>query len=74
MEEKIKQVMASTFGVDVGQIGNDTSPNTLQNWDSLKQMQLVLSLEEEFGIEFNDNQVVDMLSYKEICNAIKELM
>ena len=74
MEERIKQLMASTFGVDVGQIGNETSPNTLQNWDSLKQMQLVLSLEEEFGVEFTDDQVVDLLSYNQICNAIKELM
>lgn len=74
MTVRIKQVMAATFGVDVRRIGDDASPRTLQNWDSLKQMQLVISLEEEFGIEFNDDQVLDLLSYKQICTAIKNLI
>ena len=73
MEDRIKEVMASTFGVGVDQIGDDASPDTLDRWDSLKHMQLILALEDEFGIQFSDQQVTDLVSYQKISDAIKSM-
>jgi len=60
---RLKLVMARIFGVDVSAIGDDASPDTIENWDSLRHMNLVLALEEEFGIELTDDQTVEIMSY-----------
>lgn len=72
MEQKLKSVMARVFGVDEAEITEDASPDTIEKWDSLRHMNLVLALEEEFGIEFTDNQVVEILSYKLIKLVLHE--
>jgi len=72
MESRIKSVMASVFEVDSSQINSDTSPDTLESWDSLKHMNLILALEEEFGVEFDDDDIISMISYKLIVLILKE--
>ncbi len=72
MEEKIKKVMASVFGVDVKAISNTASPDTIPNWDSLRHMNLILALEEEFNVEFTDEQTVEILSYPLIKMVLQE--
>lgn len=50
MEQRIKNVMASIFKVDISEIDENISPDTLENWDSLGHMNLIVALEEEFDI------------------------
>lgn len=62
-EDRIKKVMSKVFNVDESSIGPNSSPDTIENWDSLKHMQLILALEEEFKVEFTPEETVDILSY-----------
>lgn len=73
MSEAIKEIMAQVFRIDAGSITPDTSPETVANWDSLKHMQLIMALEDEFGIEFPDESIPEMLSYGLIDAKISEL-
>ena len=54
------------------QLNEDSSPDTVENWDSLKHMNLILALEEEFNITFSDEEIVEMLSVKIIVKTLKE--
>ena len=71
-EQKLKEVLSRIFNVSLDAITEDASPDTIENWDSLRHMNLVLALEEEFGVEFTDDQVVEILSYKLIKIVLKE--
>ncbi len=62
-EEKLKSVMAAVLGIDAGTIGPTTSTDTVKAWDSLKHMQLVIALEETFGIVIPDEEVATLTSY-----------
>ena len=73
METRIKYVMSITFGVDIEQISDDASPESIDKWDSLKHMQLILSLEEEFDVEFSDKEVVEVVSYQKILGALRRM-
>jgi len=64
MEEKLKKIMASVFEVSEKEINEETSPDSLDNWDSMRQLNLVSALEEEFEVEFDDEEISEMLSYK----------
>lgn len=71
MEEKIKNTMASVFNRDVFQIDENASPDTIDKWDSLGHMNLIVALEEEFGVTFTDDEIPEMLNYKLIHATLK---
>lgn len=71
MENRIKKVMSAVFEISVEEINEKSSPDTIESWDSLKHMNLVVALEEEFGIVFEDNELVELLNYSLICDIIK---
>jgi len=71
-EQKLKQVLSRVFSVSLDMITDNASPDTIENWDSVRHMNLVLALEEEFDFEFTDDQVVEILSYKLIKIVLKE--
>jgi len=62
-ELRLKTVLATVFGVPAAAITDDASPDSIATWDSLRHMNLVLALEQEFGVELTDDQVVEVLSY-----------
>lgn len=69
---RVKKIMAQLFNIDEKIINDDTSSDTITNWDSIAHMNLVVALEEEFGITFNDQQMIEMLNYPLILLTVKE--
>jgi len=72
VENRIKKVFAAVFGVDIVSISEDSSPDSIANWDSLRHMNLIVALEEEFGIEFDEEEIMDMLNYNLLSSMIRE--
>ncbi len=50
IKERIKNVMSIIFELPVGDIDDDASPDSIATWDSLRHLNLILALEEEFGV------------------------
>ncbi|MBF0465913.1 MAG: acyl carrier protein [Nitrospirae bacterium] len=72
MKERIKQILASVFGIDPSDINDDSSPENIEEWDSLKHMNMILALEEEFQIRFTNEEVIELISCALIESMIKE--
>jgi len=70
MESRIKKVMSDVFNIGVDSINNDSSTDNIENWDSLKHMNLIVALEEEFEVEFDDEEIVDSMNYALILNIL----
>lgn len=68
----VKQVMASVLEVDESALGDDASMDNVQGWDSLKQMNLVLALEESFGVSIPDEDAGNATSFKLIVLVLDE--
>ena len=66
IESELKNVMSAVFGISVDDINNNSSSITVKNWDSLKHMNLIVALEEEFEIEFSDDEIMGMKGYASI--------
>lgn len=73
-EQRIKQVMADVFDVPAETISENTSQDNLEGWDSLKHLDLVVALEEEFEITIPVEEVGNLISFKLIVLIIKELL
>lgn len=64
--------MASVLEVDVADIGEESNMDTIKSWDSLRQMNLVLALEESFGVSIPDEDAANATSYKLIVLVLNE--
>jgi acyl carrier protein len=74
LNERIYMVMGAVFGIDPATIGEDVSVGNIEEWDSLRHMNLVLALEDEFGVRFRDDQVEQLISFRLIELSINELL
>lgn len=72
-ETALKQTMAVVLGVDAAAITADSSSDTIESWDSLRHMNLVLALEEEFGVSIPDEEAANITSYALIKLVLEEL-
>ena len=66
---KIKSIMALVFNIKKAEIEDNSSPNTIEVWDSMKHMNLIIALEEEFKVSFSYNEIGEMVNFK-IINLI----
>lgn len=73
MEDRVKEIMGAVFEVEPSSINEDSSTDTIENWDSIRHMSLVVALEEEFGVQFDDDQVADMQNYKLVLLTLQEV-
>ena len=73
-EVVLKQVMGTVLKVDPATLGPDSSSDTIPSWDSLKHMNLVLALEEEFGVSIPDEEAANITSYALIKIVLNELL
>jgi acyl carrier protein len=72
VKEKIFQVVANVLNVPINSINLSSSPDSLPEWNSLKHMNLVLALEQEFGMVFSQRDIIEMLNVELIVQIIKE--
>jgi acyl carrier protein len=71
MENKLKIIIAEVLNVDVNSIDADTSNQTIATWDSLNHMNIILATEEQFGIIFDDEEMLRLTSYASLLAALK---
>tara|TARA_B110000003_G_C16204256_1_gene360635 strand:+ start:176 stop:412 length:237 start_codon:yes stop_codon:yes gene_type:complete len=74
LENKIKGIFSSVLGVPKDEILMTSSSETIKSWDSLNHINLIFALEEEFNIEFSDEQIHDLTNFKSASDAIFSLI
>ena len=70
LEDRIKNIMSAVFEIPEEQIKDNSSPDTIESWDSLRHMNLIVALEEEFKVELTDDEILDMMNYRSIESII----
>ncbi|MGC2445643.1 acyl carrier protein [Candidatus Binatus sp.] len=68
--EKVRNIVAEVSEVEVERVSLQSSPDNLEEWDSLAQVNIVLSLEQEFGHQFSPEQIESMVSVEKIVEVL----
>jgi len=72
VDEKIESLLAEVLQISPSSVTNDLAMKNVESWDSLKHMELVVSLEQSFGIQLSFDDIVAMQSVGEIKRVLKE--
>lgn len=72
INERIKNVMSAVFDVRFESITDTSSADDIESWDSLRHLNLILGLEEEFDITIPDEEVGNLINFKLIELIVNE--
>ena len=72
MIDRVLTVMSKVFNVPVETLGEDSSIDTIEQWDSLQHMNLVFAIEEEFDVQLDDAVVAELTSVARILEVLED--
>lgn len=67
---KIQEVFRSVFDDPTIQIDAASSPDTIADWDSFANIQLIAAIEEAFGVKFTVEEAVELNSVADILRKV----
>ena len=70
--DQIKEILKDTMDIDESKITLDAKLKEDLELDSLDSVELIMSAEEEFGIEIPDEDVMNFKTVNDIVNYIDE--
>jgi len=68
--EKYNDIFVQVFGADIAQLGDNFSKETVSEWDSVHQLNIISLMEETFDIMLDPEDIMACTSY----NAGKEIL
>lgn len=72
IQTRVKKIIVSCIGVDVNDIHTQTHLVDELYADSLDLLDILIGINEEFGIDCNENDLPNMLTVTEICHIIEK--
>lgn len=71
MDKKLQETLADVFDIKAAAITPDLNKDDVETWDSLKQMDLVISLEKAYDISLDITDIVGMVSVQAIMDTLE---
>ncbi len=68
--EEIKKAIATTFEIPVEKVNNESSTQTIEKWDSIGHINLVMSLEQHLQLSFSVDEIMQMKDFGTICKVV----
>ncbi len=69
--EQVQSIAADILMVEPDEIGPQSSPESLESWDSVQHLNLVLALEEKFSLQFAPEEIDQMRTIGEIAGLVE---
>jgi len=70
--ETLTKVFRETFDDDELIVGPETTADDIEEWDSLMHIQLLVAIEQAFGIHFNTGEVAGLANVGEMAALIAD--
>ncbi|HLI75807.1 MAG TPA: acyl carrier protein [Acidobacteriaceae bacterium] len=68
----LREIVADTLEITPEEVTPETSTETAENWDSFRHLQLILSVEGEYGVQFDPGQVPDLTTVEKLQKALEQ--
>jgi acyl carrier protein len=69
--DQVRQIAADVFDEPIANVSPESTPGTLDNWDSLTHLNLTLALEQVFGCQIGEDEAESMKSIADVVRVIE---
>jgi acyl carrier protein len=70
LKDEVSRIVADLFDLSPGLVTEDASPETIEGWDSLQHLNLVVGLEQAFDIAFTPEEIQELVSVGAIARTV----
>jgi acyl carrier protein len=70
LDQNVRALLAEVFQIPPDEITPELAFGDLPQWDSLGHMDVMMRLEEQFGVEINTDTIAELVSIPAICEYI----
>ena len=71
--QQVRSIASDIFGVPADKITAESSPETIENWDSMQHLNLVLAIEEKFGVQLEPEDIEGMKNIGAVAALVERL-
>jgi len=72
-DSKIQEILETVLELDPSEYSEDISTENYEKWDSIKHLLLISTIEEEFQINLNDEDLLNLTSFQSIKKRLEEI-
>jgi len=72
MNDRVRHILGVALEMPEQQISESLSAEDASNWDSIRHLNLVMALEEAFGVSFSSDELGRLTSYRAIADALAQ--
>ena len=65
-DDRLLELFRNVLGDDELVLHDDTTAHDIPDWDSLAHINLMFSIEEQFGVQFRDNEFAELANIGEL--------
>ena len=73
MERQVKEIIARVLNVDPALITNELSSGDIPQWDSVGNLAIISTIEQELDVEFPLEDLFDLTSVQSIVDEVNSL-
>ena len=74
IEQKLKIILSNILMIEISEINEDTSMKSVEKWDSINHINIILSIEEEFKIRFSEKLIEFSTNFSSLKKNVKKLL
>lgn len=74
MDTQVKEIIARVLNVDMGMITDNLSSGDIPEWDSVGNLAIISTIEQELNIEFPLEDLFDLTSVQSIVDEVNKLL
>jgi acyl carrier protein len=71
VSDQIRTLASDIFGLPADQITPASTPETIETWDSIQHLNLVLALEEKFALQLSPEEIEQMKSIGDVIKLVE---
>jgi acyl carrier protein len=68
--EQLRTLAADVLRVPRSQVDESSTPEQIESWDSIQHVSLVVAIEQQFGLEFDPDEISQMESIGRIRDIV----
>jgi len=69
---RLAGIVTGILGVDTKELADARKVGEIPNWDSFNNLQIISSVEEEFGVHFTVDEIMNAVTYGDVKRLLEK--
>ncbi len=68
----LRDIFADTLEISHEEVTPELSTESAETWDSFRHLQLILSIEDEYGVQFDPQKIPELTTVAKVQEALEQ--